>query len=83
LKCLRALERNGYSGALFVSYFEMNLMKLIGYQMTTDKCEKCQRVFRRFVAKIYLDIENGVRGENCSKNVFEILRNSSKYATHK
>ncbi len=73
LKCLRALERNGYSGALFVSYFEMNLMKLIGYQMTTDKCEKCQRVLDDSWQKYYFDIENGgLECENCSKNGVEI-----------
>jgi DNA repair protein RecO (recombination protein O) len=69
LKCLRALDRNGYSGDLFISYFEMNLMKLTGYQMSLNKCEKCQRVLDDSWGRYYFDVENGgLECERCTGN---------------
>ena len=42
-------------------------------EMTTDKCEKCQRVLDDSWQKYYFDVENGgLECENCSKNGVEI-----------
>lgn len=67
VKSLKALEKNGYSGDLFVSYFEMNLMKMLGYQMSLEKCRKCGRVLDGTWKKYSFSLDNGsIECENCS-----------------
>jgi len=67
IKSLKALEKNNYEGNLFVCYFEMNLMKLLGYQLTVDKCHKCERVLDDSWKKYTFNVENGgVECERCA-----------------
>jgi DNA repair protein RecO (recombination protein O) len=76
LRFLKILEKNGYSGDLFVTYFEINLMKLLGYELTLDKCRKCGRVLDSSWKKYSFNIENGsLECEKCSKFGVEISRN--------
>ena len=68
VKSLKALEKNGYAGDLFVTYFEINLMKILGYQLTVDKCRKCERVLDETWKKYIFNVENGsIECEKCAK----------------
>ena len=65
---LKALQKDGYKGDLVISYFEMNLMKLLGFQLTLDKCRKCGRVLDGSWKKYSFNVENGsLECEKCSK----------------
>jgi DNA repair protein RecO len=67
VKCLRALDKNGYSGDLFVSYFEMNLMGILGYSLTVDKCRKCGKLLSDSWSKYFFSIDNGsIECEKCT-----------------
>jgi DNA repair protein RecO (recombination protein O) len=68
VRFLKVLEKNGYSGDLFVTYFEINLMKLLGYELTLDKCRKCGKVLDESWEKYKFNIDNGsIECEKCSR----------------
>lgn len=78
VKSLKALDKNGYSGDLFVTYFEINLMKLLGYQLTLDRCRKCDRFLDKSWKKYTFNVENGaIECEKCSRFGVEISRESA------
>lgn len=65
---LKALQKDGYYGELIVSYFEMNLMKLLGFQLTLDKCRKCGQALDGSWKRYSFNVENGsFECENCVK----------------
>lgn len=68
VRFLKVLEKNGYSGDLFVTYFEINLMKLLGYELTLDRCKKCRKALDGSWKKYKFNVENGaIECEKCSK----------------
>ncbi|MBW6441301.1 DNA repair protein RecO [Patescibacteria group bacterium] len=76
VKCLKALDKNGYSGDLFVTYFEIRLMKILGYQLTLDKCGKCGINLDDNWKEYRFNIENGsIECEKCSNLGIEIPKN--------
>ena len=78
IKFLKVLEKNGYSGDLFVTYFEINLMKLLGYELTLSKCRKCGKVLDESWSKYTFNIDNGsIECEKCSKFGIEISKKCS------
>lgn len=68
IKCLRLIDKNNYSGDLFVTYFEINLMGMLGYRLTLDKCGNCGRELDESWKKYVFNIDNGsIECEKCSK----------------
>lgn len=77
VKCLKALEKNSYSGDLYVSYFEINFMKMLGYQMNFEKCGVCGRKLDDSWKKHYFNVENGgIECGDCSKIGVNISKNA-------
>jgi DNA repair protein RecO (recombination protein O) len=75
IKFLKILEKNGYSGDLFVTYFETNLMKLLGYELTLDRCRKCGRSLDENWDKYTFNLETGsIECEKCSKFGIEMSK---------
>lgn len=78
LKCLRALDKNNYTGDLYVSYFEMNLMKMLGYQMGLEKCGVCGKNLSDGWDKYFFNVENGsIECGNCSKLGINVSKKSA------
>lgn len=78
IKCLKALDKNGYSGDLFITYFEINLMEMLGYQMSVKKCRKCGRVLDDNWKKYSFNVDNGsIECENCAKFGIDISREAA------
>jgi DNA repair protein RecO (recombination protein O) len=68
VKCLKALDKNNYSGDLYISYFEINFMKILGYQMGFDKCRICGKKLDDSWKEYYFNVENGsIECGDCSK----------------
>ncbi len=68
VKCLKALDKNNYSGDLYISYFEINFMKILGYQMGFDKCGICGKKLDDSWKEYYFNVENGsIECGDCSK----------------
>ena len=80
VKTLRAINKNSYEGDLFVCYFEMNLMKLLGYELTLDKCKKCGRVLSKNWKKYFFNVDNGgIECEKCSKFGISLTKEACLY----
>jgi len=78
IKCLRALDKNGYSGDLFITYFEINLMEMLGYQMSVKKCRKCGRLLDNSWKKYSFNVDNGsIECEKCAKFGIDISREAA------
>lgn len=78
VKCLKALDKNVYSGDLFIIYFEINLMKLLGYEINVSECRKCHRSIDDSWKKYSFNIESGgIECENCSKFGVEMSKESA------
>ena len=77
-KCLGALEKNGYSGDLFINYFEINLMKILGYELSVNKCRKCDRILDDTWKKYSFNVDNGsIECEKCAKFGINISKDSA------
>jgi DNA repair protein RecO (recombination protein O) len=59
VKSLKSLEKSEYSGELVVSFFELNLLKILGYQITLDKCRKCGKILDENWKRYSFNVENG------------------------
>lgn len=78
VKSLKSLDKDGYSGELIVSFFELNLMKLLGYQLTLDKCRKCGRLLDKSWKRYTFNVENGsLECENCAKYGVSVSKEAS------
>lgn len=78
VKCLKALDKNNYSGDLYISYFEINFMKLLGYQMGFDKCRVCNKKLDDSWENYYFNIENGsIECNDCSKIGINITKKAA------
>jgi len=78
IKCLKALDKNNYSGDLYTSYFEINFMKILGYQMDFDKCRICGKKLDDSWKKHYFNVENGsIECGDCSKIGVNISKNAA------
>ncbi len=76
IKCLKALDKNNYSGDLYVSYFEINFMKILGYQMGFDRCKVCGKKVDDSWKNFYFNVENGsIECGDCSKIGLNISKN--------
>lgn len=78
VKCLKALDKNNYSGDLYVSYFEINFMKILGYQMNFDNCRVCGKKLDDSWKNHYFNLENGsIECGDCSKIGINISKNAA------
>ncbi len=68
VRTLKALDKNGYEGDLFVCYFEMNYMNILGYQFTVDRCHSCGKPITESWNRYTFNIDNGgIECDKCSK----------------
>lgn len=78
LKSLRSLDKSEYTGELVISYFELNFMKILGYQLTLDKCRRCERTLDDNWKRYLFNIENGsFECENCAKYGIEVSKDAA------
>lgn len=78
VKCLKALDKNGYSGDLFVSYFEISLMAILGYRLNFEKCRKCGKDLDSSWKKYSFNIEDGgIECDKCAKFGVEISKDAA------
>lgn len=73
LSGLRQLERESAS-LRFLTAFELELLRLAGYQPGLDRCRKCQKFGRGDSAQWYFSvIDGGIVCDPCSRSCREIL----------
>jgi DNA repair protein RecO (recombination protein O) len=66
LKCLKRLDEKNFYDSRVENYFELNLLKILGYSLETSSCISCQN--SDFINnKFYFDYdEGGLMCQNCS-----------------
>lgn len=78
VKSLKSLDKDGYSGELIVNFFELNLLKILGYQITLDKCSKCDKPLCDTWKKYLFNVENGsFECEDCAKYGVEVSKEAA------
>lgn len=78
LQSLKTLDENKYSGGLIINFFELNLMKILGYQLTLNKCRKCERVLDNSWKKYFFNVDNGsFECEDCTKYGIEVSKGAA------
>lgn len=59
LKTLRAINKNPEEVSKYVNFFEKNFMRLLGYQMSLDKCVFCGKKYDRNWTEIRFNYDLG------------------------
>lgn len=78
IKSLKALDLNVIDDDSAVVYFEINLMRLLGYGLTLDKCLSCDKGFSRDWEITYLNLgRGGFMCSDCGYGGLKLLKNDA------